>query len=427
MTADQLSAPLEGWHPPLAPPRQPISGRWAALEPLSYAHVGPLFLANSADVEGGIWRYLPYGPFETEEAYADWVAGASRGADPQFFAILMEDGRPSGVASYLRIAPQAGSIEIGHICLSPRLQRTPAATEALSLMIGWAFALGYRRVEWKCDAENAASRRAAARLGFRFEGVFAQAGVVKGRNRDTAWYALLDRDWPAVSAAHAAWLSPENFDAEGAQRSRLSDLTAPLLAPAPGAPGPLARRPEVLAFLAARRSRPAKTLSGEAPDAAGLAEILQIATRVPDHGKLAPWRVLVLGPETRARAAESARRLAHARGAPDGGEKAAAQFGQGGAVLAVVSSPKPSEKIPRWEQEASAAAVCQQALTAALAAGWGANWLTGPHARDPEFLGPALGLAEGETVAGFIHIGGESVVPAERDRPSLDAAVGWLA
>jgi nitroreductase len=185
---------------------------------------------------------------------------------------------------------------------------------------------------------------------------------------------------------------------------------------------PLRPRPEVLDFLAARRSRPAKTLTDDPPDGATLARLLEIAARVPDHGKLAPWRFVVIRGEGRGRLVEAARARAPGLGL-DGpqAEKAAAQFGQGGVVVAVVASPKPSEKIPPWEQELSAGAVAYGLLIAALAAGWGANWLTGPFARDPVFLGEQLGLAEAEFVAGFVHIGAERVVPPERDRPDAAA------
>ena len=152
------------------------------------------------------------------------------GDDPLFFAILDQaDGKATGVASYLRITPAAGSLEVGHIHYSPRLQRSPAATEAMFLMMRWAFDSGYRRYEWKCDALNAASRAAAHRLGLSFEGVFRQATVTKGRNRDTAWYAAIDAEWPALRAAFQAWLAPGNFDGAGRQRARLTDLTRPIL------------------------------------------------------------------------------------------------------------------------------------------------------------------------------------------------------
>jgi RimJ/RimL family protein N-acetyltransferase len=150
--------------------------------------------------------------------------------DPQFHAVLERaTGEAVGVASYLRIDPAAGSIEVGHINYSPRLQRTIAATEAMYLMMRRAFQLGYRRYEWKCNALNAPSRAAAQRLGLSYEGVFRQAHVVKGRNRDTAWYAAIDTEWPALDRAFQQWLDPANFDDRGRQRTSLSDLTAPIL------------------------------------------------------------------------------------------------------------------------------------------------------------------------------------------------------
>jgi RimJ/RimL family protein N-acetyltransferase len=150
--------------------------------------------------------------------------------DPFFYALCdRATGRAGGVASYLRISPAAGSIEVGHIALAPVLQRSPAATEAMALMMGWAFSAGYRRYEWKCDALNLASRRAAARLGLSYEGTFRQAAVVKGRNRDTAWFAAIDAEWPRLSAAFNDWLAPANFDGAGRQRLSLSALTAPIL------------------------------------------------------------------------------------------------------------------------------------------------------------------------------------------------------
>jgi len=146
--------------------------------------------------------------------------------DPVFFAVRPYDtDRASGVMSYLRIAPEAGSIELGHINFSAELQRTVAATEAMTLMIRWAFEMGYRRFEWKCNALNLASRRAAERLGLSYEGVFRQAAVMKGRNRDTAWFAAIDSEWPALEAAYDAWLTPSNFDANGQQIMSLSELT----------------------------------------------------------------------------------------------------------------------------------------------------------------------------------------------------------
>jgi len=170
---------------------------------------------------------MPYGPFSSASQYHRWVRDHAELTDPCFYAIKnLESGGWEGVASYLRIAPEAGSIEVGHISLSPALQRTRAATESMYLMMAWAFDAGYRRYEWKCNALNLASRRAAQRLGLSYEGVFRQAAVVKGRNRDTAWFAAIDAEWPALKEAYATWLSPSNFDAEGRQRESLADMTS---------------------------------------------------------------------------------------------------------------------------------------------------------------------------------------------------------
>lgn len=222
--------PVPGWVPPPVPDGAPLRGRYAMLERMDpSAHAEALFAANAADP--GIWDYLPYGPFADPAGYAGWMTGMATCADPFFYTVhdLDAGGRAGGVLSFLRIAPEAGSIELGHINFAPRLQRTRAATEAMLLMIGWAFSAGYRRFEWKCDALNLPSRRAAQRLGLSYEGVFRKATVVKGRNRDTAWFAATDDDWPALRAAHATWLAAANFDAEGRQIRRLADLTRPVL------------------------------------------------------------------------------------------------------------------------------------------------------------------------------------------------------
>ncbi len=223
---------LPQWQRPAPPSREPMAGRFCRLEPLDPArHAGDLFRANALDADARPWTYLPYGPFERFEAYLEWMHAVCLGDDPLFFAILDAAGAQAiGVASYLRIDPRNGSIEVGHLRFSSLLQRTPAATEAMYLMMQRAFGLGYRRYEWKCDALNAPSRAAARRLGLSFEGVFRQATVYKGRNRDTAWFAAIDRDWPALDRAFRQWLEPGNFDAQGRQRSRLSDLTAPIVA-----------------------------------------------------------------------------------------------------------------------------------------------------------------------------------------------------
>ncbi|WP_285670508.1 GNAT family N-acetyltransferase [Paralimibaculum aggregatum] len=220
---------MPGWTVPPPPSRETMTGRFVRLEPLSLDHAAALHAANREDAAGRIWDYLPYGPYADADSYRAWVREVARQPDPLFFALCV-GGEPLGVASFLRIAPAAGSIELGHINLSPRLQRTPAATEAFSMMIAWAFRHGYRRFEWKCNAANRGSRRAAQRLGLSYEGVFRQATISKGCNRDTAWFAAIDSEWPALEAAHAAWLAPGNFDADGRQRQSLSTLTAPLLA-----------------------------------------------------------------------------------------------------------------------------------------------------------------------------------------------------
>jgi len=221
-----IGDPLPDWTPRPRPPREAMVGRLCRLEPLAAAHhAAPLFAAYALDRDGRNWTYLPYGPFESPAAYTRWVEWAEARDDPQFYAIVDAEARPVGVASFLRIEPAIGVIEVGHLSFSPLLQRTPAATEAMFLMMHRVFAeLGYRRYEWKCDALNAPSRRAAERLGFRFEGIFRQAWVVKGRNRDTAWYSILDSEWPALRAAFEAWLAPENFDARGQQQRSLASL-----------------------------------------------------------------------------------------------------------------------------------------------------------------------------------------------------------
>jgi RimJ/RimL family protein N-acetyltransferase len=231
-----IGDPVTGWTPPPAVGRghaPRLIGAYCRLEPLDRAHAEDLYDANSRDAENRMWTYLPYGPFESLDAYRDWVAEVAAADDPLFFAIVdVRGARATGVASYLRIDPPAGAIEVGHIAYSPLLQRTPAATEAMYLMMRLAFELGYRRYEWKCDALNAPSRSAAERLGFSYEGIFRQARIYKGRNRDTAWYAAIDKEWPALDAAFRRWLSPSNFDAHGNQRVPLRALTAPIRAAA---------------------------------------------------------------------------------------------------------------------------------------------------------------------------------------------------
>jgi RimJ/RimL family protein N-acetyltransferase len=204
-----------------------MAGRYCRVEPLTTAHADDLWDANALDRDGSNFTYLSTDPSESREAYAAWVAQVCEADDPMFFAIIV-DGRAAGVASYMRITPAAGTIEVGHINYSPRLQRTRAATEAMYIMMRRAFELGYRRYEWKCDALNAPSRAAAERLGFVYEGLFRQALVYKGRNRDTAWYSVIDREWPGVRTAFERWLDSSNFDEVGRQRASLSQLRATL-------------------------------------------------------------------------------------------------------------------------------------------------------------------------------------------------------
>jgi RimJ/RimL family protein N-acetyltransferase len=222
---------LPNWKPPPWPVRVSMEGCFCRLEPLEgERHAAQLYAANAVDGDGRNWTYLPYGPFESFEAYQAWIQEYCQSNDPLFFAIIdLEQAKAVGVASYLRIDPRNGCIEAGHINYSPLLQRSPAATEAMYLMMRHAFELGYRRYEWKCDSLNAPSRAAAQRLGLSFEGVFRQAVVVKGRNRDTAWYAAIDSEWPALQEAFLRWLAPLNFDETGTQRVRLSELTRPIL------------------------------------------------------------------------------------------------------------------------------------------------------------------------------------------------------
>ena len=224
-----VGAPVPGWTPPPAPPRIALEGRYVLVEPIDPGrHAADLFEANAVSDE--IWDYLPYGPFDTVDAYRAWLARDCMGDDPLYHAIIdLADGKAKGVASYLRITPASGSIEVGHINYSKPLQRTRAGTEAMHLMMKNAFGLGYRRYEWKCDALNAPSRRLARRLGLSYEGIFRQATVVKGRNRDTAWFAAIDKEWPALDAAFSEWLDPANFDADGRQKTSLSALTKPIL------------------------------------------------------------------------------------------------------------------------------------------------------------------------------------------------------
>jgi RimJ/RimL family protein N-acetyltransferase len=225
LTSQPLGFPVPDFVAPPLPPREGFAGQYAKLEPLTaQAHAALLFSAFEGQDQ--LWHYMYDGPFSSSSQFHRWVRDTETRNDPMFYAIKnLETGHWEGVASYLRIAPAAGSIEVGSITFSPALQRTRAATEAMYLMMAWAFEAGYRRYEWKCNALNIPSRRAAQRLGFSYEGIFRQAAVVKERNRDTAWFAAIDAEWSGLKAAFDAWLSPSNFDDGGKQRESLSDLT----------------------------------------------------------------------------------------------------------------------------------------------------------------------------------------------------------
>jgi RimJ/RimL family protein N-acetyltransferase len=225
-----IGFPLPDWTARPRPPRSPIEGRFCRVEPVDAArHAADLYTAYLLDKDGRNWTYLAYGPFHRFEDYRNWLESAAARDDPLVHCIVeRRNGRAAGVASYMRIDPATGVIEVGGINFAPSLQRTAAATEAMYLMMRRAFdELGYRRYEWKCDALNAPSRAAALRLGFRYEGLFRQATVYKKRNRDTCWFAILDSEWPALSDAFSQWLHPSNFDAAGRQRRRLSSFMPP--------------------------------------------------------------------------------------------------------------------------------------------------------------------------------------------------------
>jgi RimJ/RimL family protein N-acetyltransferase len=205
-----------------------LEGHYGRVEKLDAArHGAALWDAVRGEQNNGTWAYMNYGPFGGENEFAAWLAERPKLEDPYSYAVIDAKGQAVGIATLMEIRPAMRVIEVGHIVYTPRLQRTPLGTEAQYLLANYVFeALGYRRYEWKCNALNAPSRRAALRYGFTFEGIFRQHLISKGRNRDTAWYSILDSEWPARKAAFQRWLAPENFDPQGKQKVSLSSLNA---------------------------------------------------------------------------------------------------------------------------------------------------------------------------------------------------------
>lgn len=219
-------ANLTDWAGVQPPRRETIHGRYVDLEPLEpRRHSDSLFAATSASGSDDRFRYLPQTPQTARADFDEWMATASETADPLFFAVVdRSTGRAEGRQALMRIDANNGVIEIGNILWGPALSRTRGATEALFLFADLAFASGYRRFEWKCDDDNVPSKQAATRFGFTFEGLFRQHLVIKGLNRDTAWFSIIDTEWPSLRAAFVQWLDEDNFDDSGAQKVSLSDL-----------------------------------------------------------------------------------------------------------------------------------------------------------------------------------------------------------
>jgi RimJ/RimL family protein N-acetyltransferase len=217
------------WTHASVPGRNALNGELVRLEILDPdRHAESLFISSHGEGSAQLWQNLPYGPFAGQEEFTSWLEQRAASSDPLFFAVVdWVSMRALGMASFMRMVPEFGVIEIGNIWFAPELQRTRQATEAIYLMVRHAFDdLGNRRLEWKCDSLNEPSKRAAERFGFTYEGVFRQHMVVKGRNRDTTWFSITDAEWPLRKAAFEAWLSPENFDETGRQRRSLSGFRA---------------------------------------------------------------------------------------------------------------------------------------------------------------------------------------------------------
>lgn len=228
MTDLPIGEYLQGWNPAAPPTGARLTGRTASLRRLTSDDARPLFARLHSAKAPQDWLYMPVGPFTSEAEFTDWCTSVAAADDPLFYAMVTnEDDTPFGFCSLMNIKPEGGSIEIGFVMVAPQYQKSTAFTEAMYLMARHAFDLGYRRYEWKCDALNHRSRRAAHRLGFSYEGLFRQAVVIKGRNRDTKWFSIIDSEWPELDKLYARWLDPLNFDEHGQQKLSLSRLTAP--------------------------------------------------------------------------------------------------------------------------------------------------------------------------------------------------------
>lgn len=216
----EVGLPLDNWQGCKAPSKISMSGQYCSLVPFSVEeHSDALFDAFATDTDARNWTYLPYGPFANKEDFAKWCSTTCTSADTEFYTVIdKSNNRITGMASYLRIQAEIGSIEVGHIHFSPLMQGTRLATESMYLMMKRIFDdLGYRRYEWKCNALNMPSCKAAQRFGFQFEGIFRQAAIAKERNRDTAWFSIIDSEWPAIKAGYMTWLDESNFDSDGRQ------------------------------------------------------------------------------------------------------------------------------------------------------------------------------------------------------------------
>ncbi|WP_144139422.1 GNAT family N-acetyltransferase [Paraburkholderia sp. BCC1884] len=232
-----IGAPVSDWKGAAAPGRE-LTGRYCRLEPVNVErHAADLYDAYASATDGRDWTYLAVGPFDSLEAYREHLTRMAASADPMHFAVIdLATGKAVGTLSLMRIDRANGVIEVGHVTFSPRLKRTRIATEAMFLLMSEVFGeLGYRRFEWKCDSLNGPSREAALRYGFTFEGIFRQAIVYHQRNRDTAWFSIIDSEWPALREGYMRWLDAGNFDAQGRQVERLVDLIAQQRAATAGA------------------------------------------------------------------------------------------------------------------------------------------------------------------------------------------------